>query len=129
MQVSDTQHHFRTIKPCALFGKPVRLRVTHPTQSHLLEVVEQRTARQKWHPEIQFVFGLEGELQTAQERIVRLLKNRALAFGVFDLVARDDLRLLEDFEGVDAAVALVADEEYLTEGAATDHAKELEVVL
>ena len=128
VQIPDAQHHFRTIKPCAIFGEPVRLFLTSSIQPHELEVAEQRTARQKWHAEIEFVFRLECELQVAQEGVVCLLQNGAFTLRVFDLVARDDLRLLEDLESVDAAVAFVADEENLAERAATDHAKELEIV-
>ena len=70
----------------------MRLLLTSSGQPHELEVTEQRTARQKRHAEIEFVFRLERELQVAQEGVVCLLQDGAFALRVFDLVARDYVR-------------------------------------
>lgn len=128
VQIADAQHHFRTIKPCALFGESNVLFLTPSSLPHLLQVVKQRTARQKRHSHKQFVFRLEGERQPAQERGIHLLQNLPLALRVLDLVPRHDLRLLEDLQSVHAFVVLVAHQKDLAEGAAADHAKQLEVV-
>lgn len=59
VQIADAQHHFRTIKPCALFGESNVLFLTPSSLPHLLQVVKQRTARQERHSHKQLVFRLE----------------------------------------------------------------------
>ena len=91
-------------------------------------MVKQRTTRQERHSHKQLVFRLKGERQPAQERGIHLLQNLPLALRVLDLVPRHDLRLLEDLQSVHAFVVLVAHQKNLAEGAAADHAEQLEVV-
>lgn len=128
VQIADAQHHFRTIKPCALFGESNVLFLTPSSLPHLLQVVKQRTTRQERHSHKQLVFRLECKRQPAQERGIHLLQNLPLALRVLDLVARHDLRLLEDLQRVHAFVVLVAHQKDLAERAAADHAEQLEVV-
>ena len=90
---------------------------------------EERTAGDKLHPQIQLVVGLEGKLQTTQEGMIDFLENLPLVDGVFDLISRNDRRLLQNLQRVDASVVLVPHQKHLPKRPSPNHTQQLEVVL
>ena len=103
--------------------------MTERKDFYLLEMEEERTARDKLHSQIQFVVGLEGKLQTTQEGMIDFLKDLPLVDGVFDLIPRNDRRLLQNLQRVDASVVLVPHQKHLPKRPSPNHTQQLEVVL
>ena len=90
---------------------------------------EERTARDKLHPQVPLVVGLEGNLQPTQEGMIDFLENLPLVDGVLDLISRNDRRLLQNLQRVDASVMLVPHQKHLSERPSSNHTQQLEVVL
>ena len=95
--------------------------MTEREDFYLLEMEEERTAGDKLHSQIQFVVGLEGKLQTTQEGMIDFLEDLPLVDGVFDLIPRNDCRLLQDLQRVYASVVLVPHQKHLSERSSSNH--------
>ena len=83
VEMSDAHNHLRDVEPRAVLAETVAL----------LQVVEERSPREKLHPEIQLPLGLERELQAAEKRMTDFLQNLPLATRVFHLLLRQHATL------------------------------------
>lgn len=83
VEMADAHNHLRDVEPCAVLAETVTL----------LQVVEERSPREKLHSEIQLPLGLERELQAAEKRMTDFLQNLPLATRVFHLLLRQHATL------------------------------------
>ena len=94
-----------------------------------LEVVEQLAAVDEGHAKVEFVRGLEGELERHDERVVHEREHGALREDVRDFArARRDVRLADRLEGVYPVRVLLPDLHHLPERALPDDLEEVELL-
>ena len=86
-----------------------------------LATVDEREAQ------VELLGVLERELERANERIVDLAEHGAFRQGVRDLGPADDVRLLDDLEGVDSARVLLPDLHDLAKAALADDLEQVKV--
>lgn len=119
MKVVESQQNVACIESSGVLLEP----------PDLGQVEEQLSPGAVLQHEEELCLALESVVHSDYEWMLDILENPSFCHRVLDLVALDDLSLLEDLHSVEHSVVLFLYEHYLAVGALADDGDGLEVIL